>query len=267
MTLAIWLVAQAIMVGAGDIAKCGPDFANAKATAALLALVPGTVFTLGDNAYGSGSALEYWQCYEPTWGKFKRVTRPALGNHDIGTLNGGPYFDYFGENAGPKGVGYYAYNNADWRVIVLDSNKATDPLQEQWLVEELAEHPAPCALAYFHHPVWSSGPHGNTEAMRPLWGRLVEAKVEIVVSGHDHLYERFRPMNAAGTFDVTGPEAFVVGTGGAALYDFRLPTRPNSARRIKRHGVLVLLLQATRYDYGFLTTDLTVPDRGGRPCQ
>src|SRR5207249_3813098 len=78
------------LVGAGDIADC-----DAEPTAALLDNIPGTVFTAGDNAYSDGSAANYAQCYDPSWGRHKTRTRPAPGNHDYHTSGATGYFDYF----------------------------------------------------------------------------------------------------------------------------------------------------------------------------
>lgn len=69
-----------VLVGAGDIARCGRE--AVEATAKLLDGIPGTVFTAGDNAYERGTLDEYRRCYESTWGRHKARTRPAPGNHD-----------------------------------------------------------------------------------------------------------------------------------------------------------------------------------------
>lgn len=66
-----------VFVGAGDIADC--DVNEDEATATLLDGIDGTVFTLGDNAYESGSAASFTNCYGPTWGRHKDRTRPSPG--------------------------------------------------------------------------------------------------------------------------------------------------------------------------------------------
>ncbi len=70
----------ATLVGAGDISSCSPDNRDG-ATARLLGRIPGTVFALGDNVYPYGSAENFRNCYDPTWGRYKGRTRPAVGNH------------------------------------------------------------------------------------------------------------------------------------------------------------------------------------------
>src|SRR5581483_8250401 len=143
-------VAPPVLVGAGDIAACGS--AGSEATAALLDRIDGTVVTLGDNAYSSGTSDEYAQCYGPTWGRHKLRTRPAPGNHDYATDGAAPYFAYFGD-AGDSRKGYYSYALGTWHIVVVNSNcaevggcQAGSP-QERWLRDDLAAHPAPCTLA------------------------------------------------------------------------------------------------------------------------
>src|SRR5262245_3689479 len=186
------------LVGAGDIATCGSR--GTAATARLLDGLPGTVFTAGDNAYPSGTADNYRTCYEPTWGRQKARTRPAPGNHEYESPGALPYFDYFGANAGPSGLGYYSYRLGEWQIYSLNSNIAMDAGSPQllWLQQELASHPTACSLAYWHHPLFTSGGHGDTIATRPLWRALYDADAEIVISGHDHLYERFAPQDPEG---------------------------------------------------------------------
>src|SRR5207247_10241205 len=94
-----------VFVGAGDIASCWR--AHAVATAQLIDSIPGTVFALGDNAYPNGTAVNYAECYQPTWGRFKKRTHPVPGNHDYDTPAAPGYFGYFGAAAGEQGCGYY----------------------------------------------------------------------------------------------------------------------------------------------------------------
>ena len=111
----------ATLVGAGDIASCSQT--NDSATARLLGNIPGTVFTLGDNVYPYGSAKNFHDCYDPTWGKYKRRTKPTLGNHEYYdknfnmTTEANPYFDYFGARAGERGKGYYSYDRGSWHIV------------------------------------------------------------------------------------------------------------------------------------------------------
>jgi Calcineurin-like phosphoesterase len=245
----------AVLVGAGDIGECGST--GPAATAALLDGIEGTVFTTGDNAYSSGTAEEFANCYAPTWGRHRGRTRPSPGNHDYDTPNAAPYYSYFGDQAGPPGRGFYSYDVGPWHIVSLNSNVAAGPGSEQlaWLRSDLAQASRLCTLAYWHHPLFSSGTHGNDPSMRALWGVLYEARVEIVVNGHDHDYERFAPQSPNGQPDEHGIREFVVGTGGHSnLRAFSL-IQPNSEMRAAgMWGVLKLTLLADRYQWEFVAT-------------
>jgi len=243
-----------VFVGAGDIAACDN---NSQATARLLDVTGGTVFTLGDNAYFHGSRENFRDCYGPTWGRpaIKDRTRPAPGNHDYESAGAAPYFEYFGANAGPAGLGYYSFDVGAWRAISLNSNIPTGAASAQaaWLRSELALHASSrCTIAYWHHPLFSSGPNGDSTNMRDIWRILYDAGVDVVMSGHDHLYERFAPQDPDGRPDSSrGIRQFTAGTGGAPLYQFGAP-RPNSEVRISTFGVLKLTLMSDRYDWEFM---------------
>jgi hypothetical protein len=264
--IALQFAADPVLVGAGDIADCTTT--TDTATAALLDVIDGTVFTAGDNAYEFGSTADFANCYEPTWGRHKWRTRPSPGNHDYISL-AVPYFAYFGAHAGPAGRGYYSYDLGAWHVVSLNSNVpvfAGSP-QEQWLRADLAANRTQCTLAYWHHPLFSSGLHGNQTYMRPIWQALYDFGADVVIAGHDHNYEQFSRQNADGMLDANGIKEFVVGTGGASLRSFAV-IQPNSAvRNSGTHGVLKLTLHPTSYDWQFVPiAGQTFTDDGSRPC-
>ena len=240
-----------LFVGAGDIAACDN---NSQATARILDVTGGTVFTLGDNAYFHGSREDFRNCHEPTWGRHKARTRPVAGNHDYESPGAAPYFEYFGANAGPAGLGYYSFDVGAWHAIALNSNIAADAgsTQAAWLRAELAFHPpSRCTIAYWHHPVFSSGPNGDSAHMREIWRILYDAGADVVMNGHDHLYERFAPQDADGRPDRNrGIRQFTAGTGGAPLYQPGTP-RPNSEVRISAFGILKLTLVSDGYEWEF----------------
>jgi 3',5'-cyclic AMP phosphodiesterase CpdA len=258
---------------AGDIARCvhpDPAWSGAAATAALvgagLAVDPGAaVLALGDLAYPRGTAAEFAGCYGPTWGKFKDRTLPTPGNHEYATAGGSGYFNYFGAAAGP---GYYSVQLGTWRLFSLDSNlrPAAHAAQMTWLRAELAAHPARCTLAYWHHPLYSSGMKGNISRMKDAWQALYDAGAELVLSGHDHVYERFAPQDAEGRRDdARGIRQFVVGTGGAFPTPLLWP-RPNSEARDSNHfGVLKLVLGEDGYEWEFLEVPDQASGSGRRP--
>jgi 3',5'-cyclic AMP phosphodiesterase CpdA len=263
---------------AGDIARCAnpdPAWSGAAATAALidagLAFDPGAaVLALGDLTYPVGAPAEFTDCYGPTWGRFKARTYPTPGNHEYATKGAAGYFGYFGAAAGP---GYYSIRLGAWRVFSLNSNLAAPAhaVQLAWLRAELARQPARCTLAYWHHPLYSSGMKGNDDRMKDAWRVLYEAGADVVLSGHDHLYERFAPQDTDGRRDDRrGLRQFVVGTGGAFPTPF-LRTRANSEARDSNHsGVLKLVLRDDGYDWQFLQvagdSGEDEPDRGSARC-
>ena len=260
-----------VFVGAGDIASCYDD--NDEATARLLDEIDGTVFTLGDNAYDHGTSAEFTSCYAPTWGRHLTRTRPTPGNHDYVTPYASAYFAYFGDRAGDPTQGYYSYDLGEWHIIALNTNCGEisgcgeGSTQLAWLRADLAAHPAPCTLAYGHHPRFSSGGHDDAN-LTSMWEVLHDGGVDVVLSGHDHTYERFAPQDAAGALDtVSGIRQFVVGTGGARHYAFDT-LRPNSeVRNSDTFGVLMLTLQPARYEWTFVpTAGADFADHGSTTC-
>lgn len=248
---------QTVLI-AGDIAGC--TFDGDERTARLVEAIPGLVMTAGDNVYPSGSAAQYRDCYDPTWGRFKARTRPVPGNHDWMTAGASAYFDYFGNRAGPKRRGYYAIDLGAWRIYALTGDcwkvggcGSASP-QVQWLKADLAANPQACVMAVWHEPRFSSGPHGDAMYVRPLLRALYKAGAELVVNGHDHLYERFAPATPDGVEDpVRGVRQFIVGTGGMVLYASEGTPDPHSeVRSSSTRGVLKLTLEADGYAWTFL---------------
>jgi hypothetical protein len=257
-----------VFVGAGDIANCSvAGGGGARATAALLDKIEGTIFTLGDNAYERGSEKEFRECFGPTWGRHKARIRPTLGNHDTITDRGKAYYEYFGENAGPKGLGYYSFDLGAWHIISLNSVNPTGA-QIKWLKEDLAASKRECVLAYWHVARFSSGAHGGDPIMAEAWKILYEASADIILSSHDHNYERFAPQDDKGKADpARGIRQFVVGTGGAGVYEFKR-TAPNSeVRSASTYGVLKLTLSPGRYAWEFVPmSGQTFSDSGTGAC-
>ncbi|MEU4447144.1 DNRLRE domain-containing protein [Actinosynnema sp. NPDC050801] len=257
-----------VLVGVGDISNSG---SGDTATAALLDNIPGTVFTTGDNVYNSGTATEFANYYDPTWGRHKARTRPSPGNHDYGTSGATGYYDYFGAQAGPSGRGYYSYDLGNWHVVSLNSNigMAAGSAQEQWLRADLAASTKPCTAAYWHHPLFTSGAnHSPSTATRPLFQALYDHNADVVLFGHNHQYERFAPQNPNGGLDTTrGIRTFVAGMGGASHYGFGT-IRPNSeVRNSSTYGVLKLTLHSNSFDWQFVpVAGQTFTDSGTTAC-
>jgi hypothetical protein len=275
------MAAQAAVTvyAAGDIARCAhpdPAWSGAAGTAELVAAglaadPQAVVLALGDLTYPRGAAAEFANCYGPTWGKFKDRTWPVPGNHEYYTAQAAPYFAYFGARAAR---GSYSFTLGSWRLIALDSNLAPGPHAAQlaWLRDELAANPARCTLAYWHHPLYSSGGHGSIPKMRDAWELLYQAGAELVLAGHDHDYERFAPQDAHGQLDrARGIRQFVVGTGGAYATPFLRTVDHSELRDSNRDGVLRLRLADGGYDWQFVESSNSVPnagaaDHGSAPC-
>jgi YD repeat-containing protein len=237
------------------------------------------VLTLGDNQYDDGTLAKFQLAFHPTWGRVKSIIHPGIGNHEYQTSGAVGYFDYFNGvansngPAGERGKAYYSFDVGAWHLIALNSNCsivscAAGSVQEQWLRADLAAHSNSCVLAYWHHPRFSSGTHGNNPATQPLWQALYDANADVVLNGHDHGYERFGRQDAGGALDSTrGVREFVVGTGGRNHYSFT-GAQPNSEiRNSDTFGMLRLALHANGYDWRFVPeSGKTFSDSGSESC-
>jgi hypothetical protein len=276
------VVVDRVIAAAGDVAcdPLAPSFAEGAGTRRschmrqtsdlLLRMDLWSVLLLGDAQYSDGLLWKFMQSFHPTWGRLKSLIRPVIGNHGYVTDGGAGYFDYFnGLNepngpAGPRGAGYYSFDVGSWHIVALNSQCTHHPrvpgtpgceagsAQERWLRADLAAHPAACTLAYWHHPLISSR-LGVDETIRPLWQALYDADVDVVLTGHDHRYERFAPLDAAGARDpVRGIRQFIVGTGGKS-HQRTSGVLPNSEmRNDNTYGVLQLRLRRHGYYWTFV---------------
>ena len=267
------------IAAAGDIACPAQSRRTAAqcrqgATATLLdQLDADVVAPLGDLQYDRGSVRDWTTgTYGPSWGRFKSRSRPAIGNHEYGAGAPEGYRRFFGARAGPRGRYWYSYELGSWHVVVLNSNCSivgcrAGGAQERWLRADLARHRADCTLAYWHHPRFSSGLHGNDSSVAPLWRALQDAGAEVVLSGHDHSYERFAPQTSTGRASANGLVQFVAGTGGRNNYPI-IRAKPHSrVRRAFVFGVLELTLGEGEYGWRFVPVKgLTFSDRGRGQC-
>jgi hypothetical protein len=291
------------LVAAGDIA-CRPELVETATTCRqartanlVQSLAPDAVAVLGDNQYEHGELENFMAVFDPTWGRFGAITRPAVGNHEY---EGDPerdeapgYYEYFGATAGDPTKGYYRWQLGGWNVFVLNSGAinwtrasggnpslpddcwpvscAAGSEQEQWLKNELAALPDDaCVIAYWHHPRFSSGfggvnqPHPETG---PLFADLYEHGAELLLTGHSHNYERFAPLTPDGVPDPAGLRQFVVGTGGRSLHTDTGPQAANSeVLRTDVFGVLELSLEPSAYSARFVGEDGATVDETGGAC-
>lgn len=273
-----------VIIAAGDIGDCGRTSDNH--TGDLLDAIEGIVMPLGDNAYENGTPTEFDNCFDPAWGRQKARMRPVAGNHDYynpgPTKNADGYFGYFGTSAGDPSKGYYDFTLGSWLVIVLNTGTesgdfiAAGSPQEQWLRAELASHSQQCTLALMHHPQFSTvtgRPFVRTETT-PLWQALYDYGADLVLNGHDHTYQRYKPMRPDGTADAAlGIRQITVGTGGGeGLYGFG-STSPNLEVRSGNgenatFGVLKLTLKSGGYDWQFIPAagEGSFTDSGSASC-
>lgn len=249
------------VAAAGDIAD---RLESAAATAAVVtAVAPDFVLTTGDNAYGSGSAEDFATKYEPTWGRFKAITRPSPGNHDYRTPGAAGYFDYFAEQTGR--APYYAWNAGAWRFYSLNSeiDMAVGSPQERWLRADLAGNAGRNVLAYWHRPRFTcSSRHAPEGGTQPLWAALTEAGAELLLTGHNHSYERFEKRGPGGEQAGTGVREFVTGAGGADRYRLSEGCPGREAGEDDAYGVLELTLRPDGYAWAFRTVDGRIADAG-----
>jgi hypothetical protein len=284
LPLSVQVSAQVTVVAAGDIA-CDPAdtaYNGGAGTATLcrmlatsnlaLSLSPAAVLLLGDNQYEDGTLAKYQASYHPSWGRLKAITHPVPGNHEYVTTGAAGYYAYFGAAAGDPAKGYSSFDLAGWHLIGLNSSCGAvggcgaASLQGQWLAADLAAHPGVCTLAYWHQPRFSSGPHGDDATYADFWTLLRGAGADLVLSGHDHGYERFAPQSPFAAADPAGIRQFVVGTGGKNL-TFVATVRANSeVRNYGAYGVLELKLWPNGYQWRFVDVNGSTLDSGRGLC-
>jgi acid phosphatase type 7 len=298
--------ADPVIAASGDI-SCGSNSTGATChqaqTANVLASISGlsAVLPLGDVQYECGELSNFNSFYDPTWGRFKSITHPAVGNHEylvagpgtdcLGQGPGAPgYFTYFGSSiASPLDPGctsscqgYYSYNLGTWHLIALNSNcsqpgvggcDAGSP-QYNWLKNDLslAGGMENCILAYWHQPRYSSGGRQGSQT-QPLWELLYDAGTDVVLTGHDHVYERFAklgrgtPAAVDPVADPNGIREWVVGLGGRNVTSWSTIRAESEVRDNSAFGVLKLTLHANGYDWQFLPeAGKTFTDAGSDAC-
>jgi hypothetical protein len=280
-------------VAVGDMAcdPTDPDYAGGvgtddrcqqKAVSDLaLSLDPSLLLGLGDYQYELPSTAAYQDVYGPSWGRLRAITKPALGNQELKVFHANTFRDYFGDLAGPD-TGYWSYDIGSWHFVVLNSNCTTvvggcgaGSPQQLWLEADLQRTASTCVAVTWHHPRFSNGIMGPDQRTKALWDTLVQHDVELVLSAHEHDYERFPRLDSSGRNDVHGPRQFVVGTGGQVHYDPKVGDAPwrqkltpvaSDAQDFTHNGVLALTFSDGGYSWAFHTTAGTVTDSGSDTC-
>ncbi|HEU4511479.1 MAG TPA: metallophosphoesterase [Nocardioidaceae bacterium] len=260
-----------VVVAAGDI-SCTPGQPATETTCRdadtadlVTSYDPRLVLALGDLQYEYGTYDAFRDAYAETWGVFKSITRPVPGNHEYYTAGAAGYYEYFDR----RRPGYYTFDVGRWRVYALNSNcsHVSCDREARWLDRKMDAHPRQCSLVTMHHPRYSSGLHGSTTTVRRLWRIALEHRTDIALAGHDHHYERFRRMNAAGGTARNGIMSFVAGAGGRSLYPVEDVRRGSVVRDDDHLGVLALTLGKGRFAWEYQTIDGTVVDSGSRRCR
>jgi hypothetical protein len=263
-----------------------PGYCHQKATSDLVKkMKPDAVFALGDLQYQAGSLANFQESYDPTWGRFKNITYPVLGDHEYGSPGAEGYFAYFGSRATPQDPdctascrAYYSFNLGAWHVVAVNVNCEKLPSgdgcgqkspQNRWLERDLksAKATTACTVVLMHEPRWSNSRKQSPD-LNPLVKTMYRNGVDLLLSGDSHAYERFAPQTPASTLDKSrGLTQIVVGTGGAHFTGLHTP-RPNkevSATDI--FGVLELTLRDGSYKWNF-RADPSTPfkDSGSQDC-
>jgi hypothetical protein len=281
-----------LIAAAGDIA-CGSandrfnrglgttGFCQQQATASLIASRDvSAVLPLGDLQYDGGGTLQsFFGSYDLSWGRWRRISHPAIGNHEYEDPHARGYWDYWNGRgkrwgrAGRRGRGWYSFDLGTWHLVALNSNCGQVSCrghshQLKWLRRDLRRKRGHCVLAYMHHPRFSSGLHEEHQDTGRLWNALYRGGADVVLNGHDHIYERFAPQRPDGTRDRRrGITEFTAGTGGYQLFSV-------AARRARHSqfatsagfGVLFLRLDRRSFRWSFVDTSGHSVDQGARPC-
>jgi hypothetical protein len=242
---------------------------GARETARLLDEEAGLILPLGDLAYPEGTLDQFTRCYEPTWGRHRWRTRPVPGNHEYKTAGAAGYFAYWGDRAGDPDKGYYSYEYGQWFILAVNSEIEVDEGSEQldWLRHELRSTDRRCIMAYFHRPRFASGHYGTDDRVEDLFLTLYEHGVSIVLNGHEHHYERMKPLNPDGEIEPDrGVRHFIVGTGGGNRRSARAGRRTD-ALDTDGWGILRLELRPESYAWSFLPArPLGFSDSGEASC-
>jgi hypothetical protein len=251
----------------GDTGWCGSPALTP--IARLFERFDGDILLAGDLAYPSGTVQEFRNCFDPSFGRFKSRMRASPGNHDyVSSATAQAYFDYFGDRGGPNRLGYYSFKTAEWTVLMLNSNVpiGRNSPQYAFVRNTMQQTPTRCTMAVLHHPFDSSGVNGPTPALRDMWELMYNLGGDVVIAGHDHVYERHAPMNVdQRRDDAKGIRQFTVGTGGAPLYN-KVRHALNSEFFAANYGILRLKLDPALYEWQFMDMTGNVLDRGLNIC-
>jgi hypothetical protein len=261
--------ANLVVAAVGDGA--GGDASSTSVANMIQTWVPNLVLYLGD-VYEKGSYPEFTNWYDPTFGPFRSITNPVVGNHEYGTIPKAAGYFYYWNNE----PNYYSFDAGGWHFIALNS---TSQYQSQpgkwaeqlaWLQNDLAAHAGACMVAYWHHPLYNEGPEGTSPRVQDFWTLLANARATLVLNGHDHDYQRTQSLDANGIPSSAGLTEIIAGTGGHAVQYMLQPDSRVVAAKFGAFGALQLQLSASAAQFQFYTvnaTKSTLFDSGSIPCR
>ena len=250
-----------------------PAHCQMKATADLIGtLQPAAVLPLGDLQYVAATQADFLGSYDLSWGRFKAITHPVAGNHEYLTAGAAGYRAYFGAAATPAGTTWYSFELGSWHVVVLDAtcNKiggcgASSP-EQRWLAADLAASTAPCTLALWHQPAFSSSVPGDVPGSLPLWQAVVAGGADLVLNGHRHQYERFATMDANGAPSATAGRARSSWGPAATTSRRSVPSSRPARSASRRSGCWRSSWPRRATASASWRIDGTVQDEGGGAC-
>lgn len=265
----------------GDIA-CPPEKAvtedkcQMQAVArAVSAIKPVGVLLLGDLQYTEGELENFNAVFDKLWDKSLKLY-PVPGNHEYITQGAAGYFEYFKDFRGEDNNGYYAFDIGKWRVYALNSNCeyvggcGEGSPQATWLEQDLALHKNRCVAAMWHHPTFTSGPHDDEDSVergKYFWQLLDKYHADVILNGHDHLYERLARQHADTSVDNrTGIRQFTAGAGGYSKYAFKNVLKNQEYGNDKLFGFLRLDLYDNKYSWQYIDTTGNILDSGTNTC-
>jgi hypothetical protein len=300
---AVGMLPSPVIAAAGDISCPGGDpptpfSCQQRATSDLVMGPLAAILVLGDTQYNRGTFRSYSlgaNAFDDTWGRVKSRIYPTPGNHEYRDPAGSAagYYRYFGSGGPPPSPGaprhgWYSFDRAAWHILSLNANCGVTPgdlgrkgcspgsAQESWVRKDLAANAKSaaggprCILAYWHEPLFSSHITQRNPRMRAIWQDLLNAHADIVLTGHQHSYERFAPQDANGNATAAGIPQITVGTGGEDHGRTDLPHAPNSlVENSSSFGVLRMTLHPGSYDWGFVPIAGSTSgfgDAGTQPC-
>jgi hypothetical protein len=267
---------QPLSVGGGsgpiDVAAIGdgPDGQSdvPNVTNLIASWNPSLLLYLGD-VYNDGRYAEFTNYYEPTLGQFRGITNPTIGNHEYEDNDVSGYLDYWDTQRH-----YYSFDAGGWHIVTLDTSDQYNQFspgtaQYDWLANELTTNAADCTLVYYHHPLFTVGEEGPQTELGAIWQLMAQHGVDLVLTGHQHNYERWTPLDGAGNPDPNGITQIIAGTGGHGLQQQIV----SDSRMVKGFfqsdgifGAVRLELNTDGAGFQFVSTSGVVHDSGTVDC-